>query len=147
MGDEVFIKWEERYAVGIGTIDEQHKQLVHLTNTLHQACRQGEQTAMANFKEALRAAVDYVAFHFTTEERIMEQTTYPDMAAHKKEHDGFVKKVLESTKQFDGGHTFAPKEFVEFLRDWLLTHIAVSDKKCADYILKQQRSGACNLTL
>jgi hemerythrin len=145
--DNAFIQWEERYAVGIAIIDEQHKQLFGLTNALYEFCREGEISARENFKAVLRTAVDYINFHFTMEERIMERVNYPESAEHKRDHLRFVKKVLEESKLFEEGKSFVPHAFVRFLRDWILTHIAVSDKLVVDYILRIKRTGDLTVSL
>ncbi|MDR0525857.1 MAG: bacteriohemerythrin [Spirochaetaceae bacterium] len=137
--DNIFVKWEERYAVGIHIIDEQHKQLINLTNSLYMACRQGKTFAREQFEKALRATVDYVAFHFSTEEQIMTRVNYPEYPAHKREHEGFVKKILEDRKNFEDGKDFIPNGFTHFLHDWILSHIAVSDRTFVAYIQRLKR--------
>ncbi|MDR0525856.1 MAG: bacteriohemerythrin [Spirochaetaceae bacterium] len=145
MGDNLFVKWENRYAVGIRVIDEQHKQLINLTDALFESCRQGEGFAREHFGEVLSAAVDYVAFHFSTEEQIMIRVNYPEYPAHKQEHEGFVKKVLEDKKRFEKGQSFVPNGFARYLRDWILSHIAVSDKLIVDHILRLKKEGVLDL--
>lgn len=61
----------------------------------------------------------------------MEEANYPDIEAHKKEHRDFIAKVLEYLKDFGDSKRFASFNFVRFLRDWILAHIAVCDKKFA----------------
>ncbi|MHB9291367.1 putative hemerythrin [Hollandina sp. SP2] len=141
MEKEVFVVWEDRYSVGIPSIDEQHKELLVLTNKLYDACRDGEEKAREYFKEVIRNAVDYVQFHFTSEERLMERISYPELATHKVQHTSFVKQVLEEVKHFESGKSFVPNTFVRFLRDWILTHIAMSDKKYAEYIHSLKKQG------
>ncbi|MDR0723221.1 MAG: bacteriohemerythrin [Treponema sp.] len=142
MEKEIFVVWEDRYSVGIPSIDEQHKELLVLTNKLYDACREGEEKARVYFKEVIRNAVDYVQFHFTSEERIMERINFPELATHKVQHTTFVKQVLAEVKNFENGKTFVPNNFVRFLRDWILTHIAMSDIKYADYIHTLKKQGA-----
>ncbi|MDR0525304.1 MAG: bacteriohemerythrin [Spirochaetaceae bacterium] len=139
---EPFIAWEDRYALGIPAVDEQHQELLNLTNELYEACRLGDEAAGKLFKDTIRRTVDYVKKHFSAEEQILERIAYPELASHKLEHEAFVKKVLEEVKNFEGGKTFVPNQFVRFLRDWILAHIAVSDKKYAEYILKRKKEGA-----
>ncbi|MDR1985709.1 MAG: bacteriohemerythrin [Treponema sp.] len=141
MVKEVFVVWEDRYSVGIPSIDEQHKELLVLTNKLYDACRNGEEKAREYFKEVIRGAVEYVQFHFTSEERIMERINFPELAAHKVQHTTFVKQVLEEVKMFESGKSFVPNAFVRFLRDWILTHIAMSDIKYAEYIHTLKKQG------
>ena len=139
--DNVFIPWEDRFAVGIPLIDDQHKQLIDLANALHDTCRQGKEFVPEGFKKAVGAAVEYVNVHFSTEEKIMAKVNYPGMAEHKTEHQEFIKKVLAEVKNFEDGAHFVPNRFVVFLRDWTLSHIALMDKKLADYVLGMAKKG------
>ncbi|MDR1957024.1 MAG: bacteriohemerythrin [Treponema sp.] len=141
MGTDVFVVWEDRYSVGMPSLDDQHKELFALTNKLYEACRGGEEVAREHFKEVIRGTVEYVQFHFTSEERLMERINFPGLAEHKQEHLAFVKQVLEEVKNFESGKSFVPNTFVRFLRDWVLTHIAMTDIKYADYIKTLKRQG------
>jgi hemerythrin len=142
MGQEVFVEWDDRYSVGIPLIDSQHQRLIELTNDLYNACLEGTKAAADNFRMAIRGMVDYVKYHFSAEEKLLESAQYPSIAAHKREHESFVLKVLQDVRDFEEGKKFVPNIFVRYLRDWILAHIAVEDKKYADYILnlKKQRS-------
>jgi hemerythrin len=142
MSDNVIVEWDDRYLIGIPFLDDQHKELIRLTNTLYESCLQGDEAARASFKEAIRATVKYVKLHFSAEEQILENIHYPELAAHKKQHEEFVRQVLEEVKNFEEGKKFVPNVFVRFLRDWTLTHIAVSDKQYAEYIMDLKKKGA-----
>ncbi|MCL2192588.1 MAG: bacteriohemerythrin [Treponema sp.] len=137
----VFIPWEDRFAVGIPLVDNQHKELLNLANALHDTCRQGKEFVPEGFKKTAGAAVEYVKVHFSTEEKIMERVNYPGMAEHKAEHQKFVRKVLEEVRNFEDGVSFVPNRFVAFLKDWILSHIALMDKKMADYVLDLAKRG------
>jgi hemerythrin len=141
MDENAFVVWDDRYSVGIPLIDDQHKKLIELTNGLYDACREGTGAAETHFQEAIRGTVDYVKYHFAAEEKLLENVRYPDFAAHKKEHESFVIKVLEDVKNFEEGKKFVPNVFVRYLKDWILAHIAVEDKKYADYILLLKKRG------
>jgi hemerythrin len=142
MSDNIIVEWDDRYSVGIPLVDDQHKELIRWTNTLYESCLQGDEAARVSFKEAIRATVEYVKFHFGAEEQILKNINYPEFAVHKKQHEEFVKQVLEEVKNFDEGKKFVPNVFVRYLRDWILTHIAVADKKYAEYIIEIKKKGA-----
>ncbi|MDR2537455.1 MAG: bacteriohemerythrin [Treponema sp.] len=136
---EDFVTWEDRYVLGIPFIDAQHKELLRLTNALFVACQGG--SANDIFRETIKGTVKYVTEHFSAEEVMMNRIKYPGLAEHKKEHEAFVQKVLEDVHNFESGRSFVPNAFVRFLKDWVLTHIAVTDKKYADYIMNLKRAG------
>jgi hemerythrin len=138
---EKFVEWDSRYSVGIPLIDEQHKKLIELTNDLYEACLGGIESATSNFREAIRGTVEYVKYHFAAEEKILENVKYPGIAAHKKEHETFVVTILRDVKDFEEGKKFVPNVFVRYLKDWILAHIAVEDKKYAGYILALKKQG------
>jgi hemerythrin len=134
MEDKNIVEWDSRYALGIPFIDEQHKKLLDMTNKLYKACMGGDETARVHFIRTVHEAVDYVKYHFTAEERLMEKIRFPDLEAHKNEHRVFVRGLVRQAQDFKENKKFVPILFVRYLRDWILTHIAVSDKAYADYI-------------
>jgi len=137
-----FVTWKDMYSVGVQVIDEQHKQLLKLTNDLYRACSEDEGDIIKDrFKITIQAAVEYVEVHFSTEEKLMERTAYPDIAAHIHEHKTFVHQVLENVKDFENGKLYAPNAFVRFLRDWILEHIALVDKKFGSYLVQMRKEG------
>ncbi|MDR1899901.1 MAG: bacteriohemerythrin [Treponema sp.] len=141
MTDNNIVEWDDRYKIGIPRIDEQHKKLIDMTNKLYTACLRGDETAKAFFRKTVHEAVDYVRFHFTTEEKILERIRYPNLTFHKKEHENFVKEIIRQVQAFEEGKKFVPNLFVRYLRDWVLTHIAVSDKLYANYLISLKKQG------
>ncbi|MCL2070119.1 MAG: hemerythrin family protein [Treponema sp.] len=129
------IEWEKRYMLGVPLIDGQHKELVRLTNDLHFACRDSRETANDCFIRVAREAVNYVRYHFSTEEKMMLLLMFPHFNEHKKHHESFVKEILHQTKMFSEQQNLVPNRFVHFLKDWVLSHIAVRDKVFAEYVL------------
>ncbi|GHV44313.1 hemerythrin [Spirochaetia bacterium] len=140
--DNVLVEWDNRYAIGIPLIDDQHKELIQLTNELYKSCLAGDEAARANFGTAVKGTVDYVKYHFSAEEKILENVKYPEIGEHKRQHEVFVKQVLEDVQNFQEGKKFVPNVFVRFLKDWILSHIAVMDTQYAKYIQNLKKQGA-----
>ena len=141
LNDEEFVKWGEKYATGIGLIDDQHRRLVILTNQLYHACFAGDEVLGTVFKEAMSRMVEYVRFHFTAEQNLLEKINYPKWAEHKNKHDALVKDILETAKEYNEGRKFVPNHFTRLLRDWVFSHIAVEDHIYAKYIQDQIKKG------
>jgi hemerythrin len=145
--DDLYVEWDGRYEIGIPLIDGQHKELIRLTNELYKACLEGDDAGKELFRVAVKAAVDYVKFHFSAEEKLLENVDYPQILVHKRQHEEFVMKIISESKNFEEGKKFVPNVFVRFLRDWILSHIGVMDKKYAEYIFNLKRQGTLCETL
>jgi len=139
-----FINWDERFILGIPVIDRQHKELVETTNKLHYACLRNAETANELFIKTAGKAVEYVKQHFSTEEKMMILFNFSGYKAHKLEHESFIKEILNQSMSYKGGRQIAPRRFVYFLKDWILSHIAVCDKRFTSYILSMKEMGKLN---
>lgn len=144
---KTLVEWNSRYLIGIPLIDEQHRELINLTNKLYEACLSGDQAANDIFREAARCMVDYIKYHFGAEEKILENVRYPELAVHKKEHEKLIKDVLEHVRLFQEGKKFVPNTFARTLKDWILNHIAMVDKKYGEYILNLKKEGKLSRAL
>jgi hemerythrin len=123
------VAWSPTYSVGVALIDNQHKGLLKLTNDLYNHCIGDPESEREYFKSVIHEAVNYVKIHFATEEKIMLRTAFPGYVEHKKEHDSFVLSILEHVKNYDEHKTMTLIAFTHYLKNWILTHIAVSDKQ------------------
>ena len=139
--EKKFIDWEERYSLGIPHIDNQHMQLLDIVNDLHKACCVSDSQAMEQFRTALRDTAAYVKTHFSSEEQIMEKFAYPEISEHKKIHAEFAQEILGIAVSFEEGKKLVPNNFVRFLKDYILSHVAITDAKLAVYILELQNTG------
>jgi len=139
--EQPFVVWDDRFCIRVGIIDEQHKGLFVLTNDLYDACQGDNAAATDHFKDVLQKAVNYVATHFSTEEKIMQKTNDPNFSEHQKEHDLFVRKVMKEAANLDQGGKDAPKIFMNFLRDWISKHVTGTDIKIGQHIASLKEKG------
>jgi len=130
--DENFVVWDESYSVGFELIDNQHKGLVKMVNTLFAGCKHGDVTADIAYLQTISKAMEYARIHFSDEEKYMCIVGYPKLEEHKKEHEEFVVEIKNSIHLFEKGKT-EPIKMANFLKNWLLNHIAISDKQYAPY--------------
>ena len=137
----VIVTWSNKYETGIDLIDNQHKELVILTNALYNACLDGKEQTDNVFKKAMGKMVDYVKYHFSMELVMLKNIKYPGYNEHKKQHDSLIENILAAAKEYGTGKQFVPNNFVRTLRDWVFGHIAVYDKAYSIYICDQKRKG------
>ena len=68
--------------------------------------------------------------HVETEEAYMESIQYEEMEVQRLAHDIFITRLkLMNLDEFDITKQHELEEFVEFLTEWLITHIAHMDKR------------------
>lgn len=127
-----FITWNSKLSVGISEIDNQHMKLVGYINDLHDAMKVGKaKDVMAGILDNL---VKYTLNHFSLEEKLMTQASYPGFLAHKKEHTDFVKKVSDFQSSFTNGSAFVSIDVLNFLREWITHHIQDTDQKYSPFL-------------
>jgi hemerythrin len=142
MAKNSIVKWQNSFSVGIRLIDEQHMQLIRLTNKLFASCMAGRDQSKNTFLNVASEAINYTGYHFGVEEKIMERVNYPGFQKHKQEHANFVREVFTKMEEFKANKPRAPLGFVYFLKDWVLHHIAVNDKKLGAYLVNMYRDGS-----
>ena len=130
------IRWDPKFAIGIPSVDEQHKHLVELCNKLYSEIMENRakygtdnnvqwQTALTG---TLKECVSYVTIHFSSEEKLMTLVQYENFSEHKIRHEEFTKKILETASGFNSMSFSDAIKFCKFLYDWIISHIAHEDK-------------------
>lgn len=122
------VTWSNTFSVGIQIIDDQHKGLLELVNDMFNQVTTDEESQRRYFSEIIQQAVKYIKTHFSTEEEIMTRVNFAGYAKHKKEHESFVLTVVEQAKTYESSKRLALLDFTRFLKEWILTHIAIVDK-------------------
>jgi len=130
------VTWSDDFLVHNAAIDEQHKSLVKMANEFYANCQKGGILARVYFFETIKGTLRYVKTHFSTEEDIMKKANYPEYEEHKKQHEDFIIHVQEQISNFEKQINPDSAGFVKILTDWILQHIAASDKDYIPYIAK-----------
>jgi hemerythrin len=134
--DEVFFKWSPDYSVHVGSIDDQHQELVGLLNRLFVAV--STQESDEAIVKSLDALMSFTATHFALEEQLMQQANYADLEAHKKEHRKLLDQLnlLRQKQASKQEHLYF--EILGFVKTWLKGHILGVDMK---YSPAMQKAG------
>jgi hemerythrin len=128
-----FMSWEDRFSVGVASIDTQHRKLIDMINELHDARLKGKSSeALGHIFGELAT---YTVEHFAYEERLFEQTRYPATIAHKAEHEALRNKVKELQTAMEGQKYPFTMELMDFLREWLQKHILGTDKAYSGHLV------------
>jgi hemerythrin len=128
------VEWTQDLAVGVKIIDEQHKEIFRRVDALLEACKAGKgKQAVGGMLTFLG---DYIVEHFTAEEAIQRQYSYPSYKSHKQEHERFIQSVEELKKKFEeeGPSLMTVLETNRTVVDWLVKHIKKVDMDLGAYL-------------
>lgn len=129
--------WEGKYVLGIKEIDDQHKRLIGMINSLHDGMMGGKGREATG--TVLQSMMEYALYHFKTEEDLMQKYGFEAYPAHREEHLSFMERVGEMAKRHGGGESLVSLELNEFLKEWLSDHILSTDRKYAPLIRSKLR--------
>jgi len=121
------LTWSPAMGVNVKEIDDQHKRLVDLINTLDEAMQSGRGRDVLG--SIIAELWEYAEVHFATEEDYFTRFGYENAAAHNQEHADFLAAVGKFKAEFDAHRLGLSVQVMEFLSDWLKTHTTGSDKK------------------
>ncbi|MDR1802256.1 MAG: hemerythrin family protein [Treponema sp.] len=133
-----FIRWDGSMKLGIPILDEQHVNLVRIADNLQLTNSKSSDHTHNRFIGAASEAIEYIKYHFATEEKLMRLLEYPNYNEHINEHKDCLWDLLYSSSQFKNEQNADFRQFVIFLNEWIVTHISDSDKDFANYFHSMQ---------
>ena len=121
--------WYKKYSVNNEELDNHHKKLFNLINSLYDNCMGKESTHC--LEPIIEELVSYSNYHFTAEEQYMKNTGYKDIDKQIFEHRAFTDRALHLQQVVNKDDFELSKELIVFLGNWLLHHVMEEDKKYA----------------
>ncbi|MEA3278568.1 MAG: hemerythrin family protein [Pseudomonadota bacterium] len=141
--------WRDSWALGIDTLDADHRELLRLMNRListgaanaHGAADsygRGDHEAGSNVLVGrLDELVAHLRVHFEREEAFLRTIDYPGYEEHAGEHAMEMAElidlrralVLASTQRLD-------RETIEDIKAWFFNHVIAEDQRYAEYYFR-----------
>ncbi len=121
------IAWKKDFSVGVAELDEQHKKLVELINSLVDLATTG--ATRAEVDDVLTEMTRYAIQHFRAEEQLMLTYNYPGYLDQEAAHNKFRKSNGRFHLRAAEDENVDTGELVEFLKGWLVNHIQIMDKQ------------------
>lgn len=130
--------WSDEYALDINDMDGEHKILINKINYLAERIEEANGGTNSIIVEAFTDLANYTIEHFSDEEKFMSTFNYPQLEGHKEIHRRLVKTVLEFKDKIIEG-SYDPMALMNFLNDWLVSHILNVDMKYSQYYLERTK--------
>jgi diguanylate cyclase (GGDEF)-like protein/hemerythrin-like metal-binding protein len=126
--------WDPSLFSGHPEIDHQHQQLYHLSNSLLASITSGRYPEDAKLQMQLLIA--HVAQHFHDEEAILARTSYPQLAAHAKEHNRLIAKAKDLQRDMGGVSMDLPALLSFLALDLVKGHLLAWDRRFFEHLAK-----------
>lgn len=169
------VDWDqEKFGVGVGPIDDQHKMLLKIINDLCHAHNdlwmELEDTVMSKkAKDANRPPIDrrinpllhrgggriascldqLVSYcvHLTVEEHKLDSYGYTDLGPHRQDHEAFQREICRAHRLMES-YNFERVDLCRlmyFLKQWMVDHIS-KDRRYAHLLVDKGVSQVSNRT-
>ena len=126
------LDWQDSYSVNVRAMDAQHKKLFELLNELRCAIEQGRAQDVSG--KIIGCLMEYTAYHFSAEEKLLEKYKFAGLPTHRGEHRVLQEKVEKFKQEFDAGNFVAASDLEKFLQRWLTRHIQTVDQRYSSFL-------------
>ena len=119
------VEWIDTLSVGVGELDDDHKNLIRIINRVLACEREG-----GSVKWALGELSAYAKDHFRREEQMMEKAGYPKLESHREAHQSFTEWLSSLSMLYGsdpGAEYYLAETMREYLQNWLTDHIMKVD--------------------
>ncbi len=121
------IKWRDSYNTGVAQFDREHHKIIELIDAMYFAVR--DKLGKESIEKVCREAVSYTEEHLANEEQALISINYPGLEEQMTAHALMKKEVKEIQELIAADYSAGATRLYHFLRDWLINHILVIDKK------------------
>lgn len=121
------IEWTDDLSIGHVEIDEQHREWINIINRLNSAILDNK--GKASIDSLYKGVLYYTNYHFTAEEALMQEASYPDLDNHRKLHAHFKEGILAHIQVLQSGTQKDAALVMGSLKEWLINHIQKEDSK------------------
>ena len=133
------VGWSPDLTLNEDLLDTQHVDLFRRLTEASEAL----DGPRAELDDAVAAFADELVAHLAFEERLMDETLYPERVRHRSAHELFVADLGQMRHELaERGPTPAVAEWIRSrLPDWLRFHIRVNDVPFGAFLARRRQHG------
>lgn len=127
------VKWRDEFAIGIPSIDHEHKEMIALINGVYDKLKRGDRGApVADFLGEIYTAI---SAHFALEETMMREQAYFEYEAHKADHEQLLEMIREIMDNYEIGIYLDYEDtLAAHLNDWFSEHFKTMDARLHSFL-------------
>ncbi len=128
------ILWRNEMSVGNDLIDQDHRYLLCLFNSIEIILSDEEQSDLLPFY--FNQLLEYSQFHFDREEKIQLKSDYPGYFEHKQKHQQIAQRLHEINMELQGGKTEFEEDLLGLVKEWIVDHLIKTDLEMQSHLKK-----------
>jgi hemerythrin len=118
--------------IGVRAMDDQHGVLMDTLNELRLALVQG--SGRERVSEGLNRLIELTRMHFSSEERLLEVSGYPDVVEHRRAHQRLLVQIEEAAHHTQLHDELHARSLLLFLREWYTGHVETLDNQYGTWL-------------
>lgn len=126
------IQWTDELLLGIDTVDAEHKALVGRYNGIIELLEFGVEPE--EIAGAVKDLVDHTERHFSSEEGVMDDASYPRLRDHRTAHEDLLGRLNRLMAAVVTDRQQIDITTMSFVRDWLVNHMLDDDAQFGRYM-------------
>lgn len=126
------ITWQERFKIGVESIDNAHQELFRIANKLHRIVRTSDSNIKWTAAQTIKYIHSYTLKHFQDEEAYMRSINFRDYEAHKAIHASMRERIIPRLQERLEQEDYSAESlefFLDVLEKWLSRHILGHDRE------------------
>lgn len=130
MDHKLYIVWKDSYCIGIPIIDEQHRCIVSIINSIHYFIEEHRELDVLN--SIIDMMIQYTVIHFMTEEAMLKENGYPHIDDHVQLHQQLINQLKVVSHKATQDRDVEP--LMKLLKAWWPSHINQEDRKYVPFM-------------
>lgn len=128
----VQFRWQREWESGNKEIDNQHRELMDISNTIIHMLLLGDE--INKISTQLDKFLKHLYMHFAYEEKTMAEAGYEECVNHSKIHKNLAAKAIQFKENYKNGQLKSSEFFSYILDDIVIRHMQNSDMKFFEYM-------------
>jgi hemerythrin len=129
------IEWQDDFALGIDSVDHEHRTLIELINSLHNCL--SDNTDKVEIERVFGEIESAIAAHFALEEKAMRDLAYDQYAEHKTDHELLLDDIRDIADAYvEGAYAELSTLLSEHLKLWFSDHFRIMDSRLHSFLEK-----------
>lgn len=128
------ILWRKEMSVGNDLIDQDHRYLICLFNSIELIL--SEEGLHNELPFYFAQLLEYTRFHFGREEKIQLKSNYAGYLMHKERHQRIIERLNEVNQELQNGKKEIRDDLLALIREWIVDHLVKTDIEMGPHLRK-----------